>query len=446
MKKKSKVYYILSYIMFILAPFIAGIVEIYTNYDHSNVHIISMIINVIVLLLISLVCYIFYRKEKIHFPDRDEQKQLLFGFIGNVIIFFYTFQNEMNIDDVVTIYLVLLLVLFVHYLLIGRKLKPRELWILLPIFLIADTLHLLYTGCGFNESYTCYNPYLGDWELYVLYSLVLTTIIGYYIYQIYLLKPRGFFKYSNMILVLITAVLMQFDSYLDEKVLSTLYIILPFLMVVNFIIRIVNKTYNHKLLLFYIRTFSILFIFAIMSEMDYFYGDADREVLIIMVAITYVSFGCSLLPFVLKVDMNKSSLKNIVIKEYSDSSLYTYEPEYNKIIDECMNKDMNAYILLAIKEQNVIGIITTTISTIKLSTLQFHEARINKFIVNEMKDSSHVKKLMIEKLLSYYQKREVNQITVQANRDSIENIQIYNEMKFALSSVNVNEVIFVKTV
>ena len=126
MKKQSRLYYILSYVFFILPPFIWGLVELYREQNYDTVHITSLIINILVYVVLVVVIALLVYKKKMHIPTQEERKYLLFGFIGNIVIYFYTFQNLMNIDNIVTIYLVLMIILVVYYFLIQKKISPLE--------------------------------------------------------------------------------------------------------------------------------------------------------------------------------------------------------------------------------------------------------------------------------------------------------------------------------
>ena len=251
MKKRNNLYIILTYLFFIYPPFIWGFVLIFNEGPSSNEHLISLLVNVILLLVISGICAIFITKNKLHTPSKNERNNLIFGLVGNVVVYFYTFQNIMNLDDYITIYLVLLIVLGVHYLLISKKLSAKELWILMPIFLVIDFIHLIATSCGFTDGQSCYRSSEGEPFLMILYSIIILSSLSYYIYKVYLLKQNDLMKYVNIILVALLSLFMQDTDIVDEKIMLTVGILLPLFTIIDFVVNIVNKKYTHKLLFFY---------------------------------------------------------------------------------------------------------------------------------------------------------------------------------------------------
>ncbi len=308
MKKKNQIYIILSYIFFILPPFIWGLVEIYRNSSSIDVHIISLIVNLLLYVLLVSVLAVLILQKVIEFPSKQEQKHLLFGLIGNTTIYFYTFQNFMRIDDFITVYLILIIILSVYYILFSRKFNPLELWILAPTFLIIDTIHILYTGCGFVESYSCYYHSTPDTFLYILYSVIILLSIGYYIYKIVRLNAFSILKYINIALVTMISIVSQSFDFWDSKLIGTIFIATPFFIIIDFIVSIVNKTYSHKTLIFYIRTTVIMGIMVFVGSMDFLYGEAGYEFLGIMVAVIYSSLTINILSSILKVSTTKKGI------------------------------------------------------------------------------------------------------------------------------------------
>ena len=297
MKKFKRLYVILSYVFFILPPFIWGLVELYLE-RAWKVHIVSLVVNIIVLFIIFVILQLMVYYKKLHVPTKLEQKQIVFGLIGNAVVYFYTFQNLMGLQNYVTVYLILLIILVVRYFLLNRSIKNYELWILLPIFLFVDTLHLLLTGCGFsnNNNYyiPCYENDVPTFVLYILYSTIALVSIGYYSYKIYLYKRWNFWGITNITLVVLFGFLIQDFLDTDEKILGTLSIALIFFILLDFIVSIVNKVYTHRTLLFYIGTSTFLLLISLLSEEHFFTGEATKNMLILMVVTTYVSFGITI--------------------------------------------------------------------------------------------------------------------------------------------------------
>lgn len=320
MKQENKLYIIISFILFILPPFIWGLVEIYSENPSLEIHIVSLLVNLSVYLLIISIIGILIFKKRIHCPQETERKYLLFGLVGNLTIYFYTFQNFMNIDDFVTIYLVMIVILSVYYLLFSRQFKPLELWILAPTFLLIDSIHLLYTGCGFSDGYSCHHLYSTDLFSYILYSIIIMISIIYYGFKLLELKPYNSFKYINIILVLSVSIISQNYDMVNSKIIGTIFISLPFFIIVDFIVSVINKNYQHSTLIFYIRTSVMMGIMVFLGSSEFFYGSADYEILGIMVSVVYSSLTISILTVLLNINskkmFNKEKIKLVETDNY----------------------------------------------------------------------------------------------------------------------------------
>ncbi|MCF7925607.1 MAG: hypothetical protein K9L26_03640 [Candidatus Izimaplasma sp.] len=310
MKKVSKMYYILTYMFFLYPPFIWGLVSIYNNSSELKDHILTLIINIILIIcLIGGVAFAII-KETLHFPKKIEQKHLIFGLLSNIVVYFYTFQNALNISNLVTVYLLLMIVLMMYSLLISKQIKPLELWILLPLFIIIDYIHLAITGCGWTD-YSCSSvSQSGTVVAIILYYLIILSIYFYYTKQIIMYNLFKPFKIIHIGIGTVIVFLFQMINDLGttaEKLLMTLLIALVFIMVVDFIVSIVNKTYTHKMTLFYIRTLTLIAFGALIGATELLTNPSvEKEFLVVMVAATYVSLGINILKPLLGVYVDDS--------------------------------------------------------------------------------------------------------------------------------------------
>ncbi len=417
-KKIQKIYYILTYIFFIYPPFIFGLVEIYKEGNKMETHIVTLIVNIILILVLLLICGLLIYYKKLHVPSEREIKYLVFGFVGNIVVYFYTFQNDMNIYNIVNTYLVLLIVLVVHYFLISKKITVWELWILMPIFLFVDYLNIALTGCGFSNEFNCNPRTQFDLFLYFVYSILLITIIGYYSYKIYLYKYLDILKIANISLILIASFLIQDLFYVHDDILMTLAIVIPFLTIIDFIVGIVNKSYTHKVLLYYIRTYTLWFVFFFMSmELEFFKGGADNRTLIIMVVISYVSLGIVILKPLLKIDIYSDPIlqnKNIKLLKCTEELLKQVRNKYSSEHAKKITLDDKTYTLVALDKDQVIGFISTTLIELEPPLDKVVEAHIN--IIEIKKEyyqygvANGVAERLIKKTETYFKNTEATQI------------------------------------
>lgn len=435
MKKIQRLYYILSYVFFILPPFIWGLVELYLDNPNREVHIVSLFVNLIILAIIGFVCGILIKKRTLHLPSKMEYKYLLFGLSGNVVVYFYTFQNMLKLQNIITVYLILLIVLSVHYFLISKKITNWELWILLPLFLLIDYIHLLLTGCGFTSFDFCMENDVNIGILYTLYIIIFISTVGFYGYKIYLYKRYNFYGISNMVLFLMIGFLAQDFFDIDEKVVGTITITAIFLIILDFIVGIVNKTYTNRTLLFYIRTTTVLILFSLLSEERFFKGEASRDMLVLMVFTTYASLGISILKSLLHITEEAESdpLKDIQfvpctveLKEKIKTAFGTTQYSYIMLDD-------NSYSIVALHGEDVIGFISTSITPLMEPLDTIREAYINGIETAIAYQQKGIATKMVQMTEQYFKHHGLSQIRGWSSMDKIEAIQLWYKLGFVLS-------------
>ncbi len=456
MKKRNNIYFILTYLFFIYPPFIWGLVMIYRERNFDMVHITSLYINLILLGVIALICGLLVYLKKIHVPSELEIKYLLFGLIGNIVVYFYTFQNLMHIEDIVTIYLILLVVLLVHYFLISRTLKVIELWLLLPLFIVIDYIHLIYTGCGWSEGYECYQGSTDVFQ-YILYTILILASLAYYSYRVYLLKLVDYFKYINIALVAVMAVLIQDIELFDERIVATVGIMLAFFTIVDFVVSIVNKRYTHRILFFYIRMYTILTIFSVMGAMEFFQGNASYEILMIMVSITYVSLFTNIFRSLLKVDKEKIVKVNREIKFMSCMPKHVehIKEYYGEMEANHVSLEENHYSLVATKGDEVVGFISTYIKPLTPPLEDTNEAYINIIEVHPEYRKQGIASRLTLKTEKHFKGLGISQIRGWSSDDKLEAINLWRKLDYLMSpalihiekaNINVNGYYFVKKI
>ncbi len=446
MKRIEKLYFILTYMFFIYPPFIFGLVSIYqTEKYEESVHITSLIVNLILIVVLAGILAALIQYKKLHIPNKLEIKYLIFGFIGNIVMYFYTFQNAMKIDNIVTIYLVLLIVLAADYFLISKKIKAKELWILLTLFLVVDYAHLLLTGCGFVDSWDCTVNHTYDVLIIILYSITVLTILAYYGYRILSYKLFDLFKILNIIFVAIISYAFANEVIMEEKFILTIFIFMPFFVVVDFIVNIVNKTYTHKTLLFYIRSTAILSVFGVLGAFNFFDGEIDVNILSFMVAITYVSLLISIMKPLLKINLReanplktlKQSFSGFHLHECTDMHKDLIKEEYGKKHSDLIVIDTNSYSLVAIIDNNIVGFISTFIKPLPSPLENLNEGYINIIEVHEKFKNQGIETRLIEKTEKYFKQNKIAQLRGWSSNDNLEVITIWNKLHYSLSSTTI---------
>lgn len=443
MKAMRQFYMIVSYVMFILPPFIWGLVVLYADNPDIKVHIISLFVNLIVLTVLGLIASILMKKEILHLPSSLEIRYLLFGLVGNIVVYFYTFQNMMNIENIVTIYLILLIVLAVRYFLITKQIRVWELWIILPIFLLVDTLHLRITGCTVLNNdpgwWRCIPNRVDTWILYLLYTTVVLSTIGYYGYKIFQYKRYTFWGISHMALVLFIAIYAQEFVPINEKLMGTISILAAFLVVLDFIVSFVNKTYTHRTLIFYLRTGTFLVLSMLLVEEGFFRGDASKNMLILMVITTYASLGIAILKFLLQVqeEVEQLPFTDIEFRLCDEELCNIIKEQYGDVAYNHIKSDDQSYNVIALKDDVVIGFISTYLQPIYKNVKETKEAYINIIEVHEAYRRQQVATELLRRTELHFKRLGAKQIRAWSSEDKEAAIQMWNALGYQLSATTI---------
>jgi ribosomal protein S18 acetylase RimI-like enzyme len=445
MKALRQVYYIFSYVLFILPPFILGFVALYVENQDARYHVITLFVNLFILLGLGLAATIWMKFGNLHVPSKLELKYLLFGLVGNIVVYFYTFQGDMNLDNIVTIYLILLIVLAVRYYLITKKIEVWELWILLPIFLFIDTMHLLITGCGImNNDGSLVNDFCrpnpaDKWILYILYTMVLISTIGYYAYKIYQYKRYTFFGITHMALILFIAVYAQEFVTINEKLMGTVSIIAGFLVILDFIVSFVNKSYTHRQLLFYLRTGTFLVLSMLLIEERFFQGEAGKTTLIMMVVATYASLGIVILKSLLHVkeETVELPLYDVVFRECTEEDKEQIKSDYGTVAVDHIGLDDMSYSLVALKDEVIVGFVSSYLQPIYKDFHQTKEAYINIIEVHKDHRQQGIATELLHRTEQHARRQGAKQIRAWSSEDKVEAIHMWFNLEYNLSPTSI---------
>lgn len=434
MKKRNNIYIILTYLFFIYPPFIWGLVLIYQEGNYGKEHITSLIINLILIAAISLVCSLLIYYKKLHKPNEREFKHLLFGIVGNIVVYFYTFQNLMVIDDYITVYLILLIVLGVHTLLISKRIMAKELWLLMSVFLVLDLTHLIGTGCGFIDGYTCFQG-ANQVFIYIIYSLMILTCLGFYSYKLYKLNQWDLLKTVNIVLILTMSIIIQNEDWLAEKFALTVMIALPFFTILDFIINIVNKRYTHRMLFHYLRAYALFLIFSIMGAMGFFYGEADYSLLSIMVTIAYLSLFITIFKYLLKVDSNKAVRRNkdILFGICNETHLKLIKDQFGEPKADYVSLNTEDFSLVAMKGDIVVGFMSTHHKPLTTPLESIYEASVEIIEVIKEYQKQGIATRFIEKTEKHFRNEGVTQIRAWTLKNNNNYINLWRKLDYCLS-------------
>lgn len=296
MKTTSKLYLFFTSLMFLFAPLSLGLTAIYFEINNDEMYLPGLLVNVILLLILALIISLLIKNKKLEIPNAIERKILLFGFLSNVVIYFYVFQNSLVIEKFITIYITLVLILLLYYFIISKRPIIYELWIFGIWFLIMDTIHYQFV---WTEGY--YNQYVEvNFLQHIFYLTIPLLTFSIFIYEIFKYKVLDVFTKIAIVIVLLSTVIIFESVDMDSKYMLTLNLILPFVIIADFITMLIYKRFNILKVPFYIRLYTIMLLMIYYAEEGLLQPKTySNENLYEMVTILYVALICNLIIFLI---------------------------------------------------------------------------------------------------------------------------------------------------
>ncbi len=305
MATTSKLYLFFTSLMFLFAPLSIGLASIYFDLDNDEIHLPGLLVNVILLLILSLIIALLLKKRKLILPNLMEKKFLLFGLLSNLVIYFYVFQNSLAIKEFITVYLVTVLILLLYTFIISKKTIIYELWIFGIWFFIMDTVHYQFIWQeGFNDGNIDVNFFQ---HIFFLTIPILTLAI--FIRSMYKYKVLDVFSKIAVGIVLLSTLVFFESIDMGSRYMLTLNLILPFVVLADFITMSIYKRFNILKIPFYLRLYTLMIIMIYYAEEGLFRSDTySNHEIWEMVAVIYVALICNLVVFLIpkKLDIEES--------------------------------------------------------------------------------------------------------------------------------------------
>ncbi len=298
MKKVSKLYLFFTSLFFLFSPFSLGLVAIYFEDSNLEDEFSGLIMNVGLVIILGIVMGSMIAKEKLEKPNINEIKLLIFGALSNIVIYFYVFQNALNIDDFVTIYFAMILILFLYLIIIDHVNLNYELWIFAILFFTVDLIFFTYIGTQGDTYFHNDVPANFIQRLFFI-TVPLTTLI------LFISKIRKYDvidTFTKIFIVITILVGLVFFEGIDveDKFILTLNLIVPFIIIIDFILSIIYKRFDPYKLTFYLRMGTFILLIYIYDGISYFvmssYSDHNLAELVM---ITYVVIVCNLIEYLI---------------------------------------------------------------------------------------------------------------------------------------------------
>ncbi len=294
MKTSSKLYLFFTSLMFLFAPLSIGLAAIYFEIDNDEIHLPGLLVNVILLLILVGIIGALIYKKKLLMPNLLEKKFLLFGLLSNVVMYFYVFQNSLVIEEFITVYITVVLILLLYFVIISKKPIIYELWILGVWFFIMDTIH--YQFIYRTGSYYDYEIIDVNFLQHIFYLTIPLLALGLFAYHMYKYKVIDIFTSISIGILLLVTLLFFEGIDMESKFMLTLNLILPFVILTDFITMLIYKRFNILKIPFYLRLYTLLVLVIYYAEEGLFQSTTySYEGLWEMVAIIYVALICNLI-------------------------------------------------------------------------------------------------------------------------------------------------------
>lgn len=268
MGKVLKIYLFFTSLFFLLPSFSRGIAEIYFEPNFDDEAWIGLVINIVLIGIVALIIFALIKKDKIPALKIADFKYLGFGLVSNVIIFFYTYQRQLDIEQVMTIYLAVIFISIAYMFIIDKKKFNYEIWILALLYFAVDLIHFEYLRYTLNN-----NPY--PYHMNAFFTRIFYYIIPLVTIILTVIKIRTYKVIDTFTIIFITIttlmILVNFEAFESEsKFILTLLLVAPFVIIIDFIVSAIYKKFTLYKVAFYLRVGTIFLTILMYSETDYF--------------------------------------------------------------------------------------------------------------------------------------------------------------------------------
>ncbi len=265
--KNNLIYYIMTYVMFLYPPLIFFLVMInFDNMSDTGQWVTGIIADFAFVLITTGVMAWLAISKRIPKIEKDELNHFIFGYIGNVVVFLYVYQNMIGIERFYSVFsLVLVLVLVYKYLISGR-ITFKEIFMFSIVFSVLDYLIIIITGntlLADNVSFTNAESTIFQ----ILFILVLLYSIGFYILKLY--RNHKWtdlrFAYIGFLAVFVISYYVNSDSV---QWFGTFMVLAFFSLIIDIILRLIHKEFKTIDLVFYARTILLAVVLMFVKDME----------------------------------------------------------------------------------------------------------------------------------------------------------------------------------
>lgn len=260
-KDSSKIYFLFTSIMMLVPPLSLGFTSIFFNNNNFNLDIVGLIMNYSAILAIVIIGSLLVGSSKIDKPKTKDIMLLLFGLLSNIVIYLFAFQAYLKIDDYIDIYISTISILLLYFIFVNKKYFNYELSILSILFFAFYRFHMGYVYNNLKETTVL---------IKMIYVLVPLIVLGISSLKIYKYKIIDWFSGTFIFLSAISLSYLINSISFNNKLFLTIFLILPFVMILDFIVSKINTSFNMNKIPFYMRMGTLVMLIVIFKTTNYF--------------------------------------------------------------------------------------------------------------------------------------------------------------------------------
>jgi hypothetical protein len=292
--------------------------------------IVGIIVNVIFVVLTTTILYLMAIMHKIPKMEKDECHHFIFGYIGNMIVFLYTYQYSMQIERFVSVFSLILILIFAYKYLVSKQITFKEILLFGIVFGIYDYIIIIFTGNTlFSESSTFTQTESIIFQ--ICYLILILFSIGYFAYKLYKNHHWNPLRYILVGFITIFLLVIYINDRLEELFMTFLILAL-FTWLIEIILKFIHKEFKILDYVFYARILMITMVIAFMHEMNIFsFPDFELGQMGWIIGFFYVSSFSDILTHVSPKKTNITHL-NLNIDEYLKHIYKSITSRYKDIL------------------------------------------------------------------------------------------------------------------
>lgn len=270
--KESKLSMLFASLFIMIPPLALGLMAIYNTFNLSNLSKCFLYDGILFAIVAVIYVGIVLLEDK-HRPNSKGIRWLLFGTTSHVAIFCFIFQSQLRIENIIDVYVTTVGLMALYFIFIDRRKVSVELLVFAIVYFSFYRFHMAVVYDPSNHHGVIEHN-LTPWWMYALYIYLIPLFtVGMYSFKIFKMKVKDAFTIIFIGLSFMSLMILSDNA--DEKMYLTIYLLMPFVIIIDFIVAKINKKGNSMKLPFYLRLI-ILDIFIVILSTTCSFDDLFR--------------------------------------------------------------------------------------------------------------------------------------------------------------------------